>query len=338
MPVVATETGDRNGEGSCYDHLGTVFHSLGQYDKAKEYLQKALAIRTAIGDRKREAGDYGSLGIICRIFGDYEASEVYLEKALSISRDIGDRRFEFEVLGECAILYLFQNKIKDSLACLHLCIEKYEELRYFLGANDQFKTSFLEHSGIFPYKLLCTLLCDTGKTRDALYVEELGRARGLSDLMAEKYLVEMHISANPQSWFGIENMFRKKNNCSCLYISFFENELHLRILKTTGVLYYERISLEENLVQDGLPKDLPLSQFLADNFRSLGILPIEDCEDHSLNMVELQLFGAVHQHLKQYLIQNFSTHSRREGTITMIMLQRRELHLLSNKLSAIFTA
>ena len=106
--------------------------------------------------------------------------------------------------------------------------------------------------------------------------------------MAEKYSVETHISANPQSWFGIENVFRKKNNCSCLYISFFENELHLWILKTTEVLYYKRISLEENLVQAGLPKDLPLSQFLADNFRSLGILPIEDCEDYSLNMVELQ--------------------------------------------------
>ena len=72
--------------------------------------------------------------------------------------------------------------------------------------------------------------------------------------MAEKYLVETHISANPQSWFGVENIFRKKNNCSCLYISFFENELHLWILKTTGVLYYKRISLEENLVQAGLPK------------------------------------------------------------------------------------
>ena len=157
-----------------------------------------------------------------------------------------------------------------------------------MGANDQFKTSFLEHSGIFPYKLLCTLLCDTGKTRDALYVEELGRARGLSDLMAEKYSVETHISANPQSWFGIENILRKKNNCTCLYISYFQNRLHLWILKTSGVLHYRRVSPEENLVQAGLPKDLSLSQFLDDNFRSLGILPTKDCEDRSLNTIELQ--------------------------------------------------
>ena len=228
-----------------------------------------------------------------RTVGDYEASEVCLEKALSISRDIGDRRKEFQILQEHAILYLFQNKLKDSLLCLHLCIEKYEELRSFLGANDQFKTSFLEDSGIFPYKLLCTLLCDTGKTRDALYVEELGRARGLSDLMAEKYSVETHISANPQSWFGIENILRKKNNCTCLYISYFQNLLHLWILKTSGVLHYRRVSPEENLVQAGLPRDLSLSKFLADYLQPLspgqknsaGLRLVEEHEDENEGVI-----------------------------------------------------
>ena len=286
--VIRTEIGNREGEAAVYGNLGTVFGSLEQYEKAKEYLGKALVIRTEIANKGGEAADLANLGVVSRIVGDYEASEECLKKALSISRDIGDRRQEFQILREYAILYILQKKIKDSLSCLHLCIEKYEELRYFLGANDQFKTSFLEDTGIFPYKLLCTLLCDTGNARDALYVEELGRARGLSDLMAEKYSVETHISANPQSWFGIENILRKKNNCTCLYISYFQNRLHLWILKTSGVLHYRRVSPEDNLVHAGLPKDLPLSEFLADSFRSLGILPTEDCEDRSLNMVELE--------------------------------------------------
>ena len=138
-----------------------------------------------------------------------------------------------------------------------------------MGANDEFKTSFLEDSGIFPHKLLSSLLCDTG---NALYVEELSRARGLSDLMAEKYSVETHISADPKSWFGIENILEKNNNCIFLYISYFQNHLHLWILKRCGVLHYKRISPEENMVQAGLPRGLPLSEFLDDNFQSLGIL------------------------------------------------------------------
>ena len=44
----------------------------------------------------------------------------------------------------------------------------------------------------------------------------------------------------------------------------------------------------------------------------------------------IKMFGAIHQHLRQYLIQNFSPHSRREGTITMIVLRCTGLHFLSN--------
>ncbi|XP_022807939.1 tetratricopeptide repeat protein 28-like [Stylophora pistillata] len=286
--VINTEIGDRRGKASSYGSLGIVFQSLGKYHKAKEYLKKELVIRTEIGDRRGEAANLGYLGVTSLILGDYEASEVLLERALSISRDIGDKRIEFEILQDYVVLFLYQIKIKDSLSCLHLCIEKYEELRNFLGVNDQLKTSFLESSGIFPYKVLSILLCVSGNVRNALYVEELSRARGLSNLMAEKYSVETHISANTQSWFGIEKILRKEKNCTCLYISNHEIEVHLWILKTDGAIHFKRISLEESLVQAGFPKDLLLSTFLADNLQSLGILPIGDCEDRSLNMIESQ--------------------------------------------------
>ena len=112
-----------------------MFQSLEEYDKAKEYLQKALVIGIDIGDKKGEAAHLANLGILSRIVGNYEVSEVCLEKALSISRDIGDRRQEFRILQYYALLYSFQNKIKDSLVCLHLCIEKVRGAEIFLGGQ-----------------------------------------------------------------------------------------------------------------------------------------------------------------------------------------------------------
>ena len=49
-----------------YGNLGNVFHSLGEYVKAKEYYEKALAISTEIGDREEEGKQpcYGNLGIV----------------------------------------------------------------------------------------------------------------------------------------------------------------------------------------------------------------------------------------------------------------------------------
>ena len=34
------EIRDRNGEASCYGNLGNVYQSVGEYEKAKEHLQK----------------------------------------------------------------------------------------------------------------------------------------------------------------------------------------------------------------------------------------------------------------------------------------------------------
>ena len=68
-----------------------MFQSLGQYDKAKEYLKKALAIRTKIGDREGEATDYGNLGTVLHSLGQYDKAKEYLQKALVIRTEIGDR-------------------------------------------------------------------------------------------------------------------------------------------------------------------------------------------------------------------------------------------------------
>ena len=49
--AISMEIGDRATKGTSYGNLGTVFSSLGEYVKAKEYYEKALAISTEIGDR-----------------------------------------------------------------------------------------------------------------------------------------------------------------------------------------------------------------------------------------------------------------------------------------------
>ena len=41
-----------------------MFQSVGEYDKAIEYLEKALVIRIQIGDKEGEAKDYENLGTV----------------------------------------------------------------------------------------------------------------------------------------------------------------------------------------------------------------------------------------------------------------------------------
>ena len=52
-----------------------MFGSLGQYDKAEGYLQKALVIRNEIGDKGGKVSCYGNLGTVFKSLGQYDRAE-----------------------------------------------------------------------------------------------------------------------------------------------------------------------------------------------------------------------------------------------------------------------
>jgi len=79
-----------------------VFHSLGEYTKAKEYHQKALVFRKKIGHRHGEA-DF-------QVVGEYGKAVECFQMAIACRNEIGDKEGEatkyenlgvlFEDLGE----------------------------------------------------------------------------------------------------------------------------------------------------------------------------------------------------------------------------------------------
>ena len=62
--------------------------SLGDYRKAIEYHEKDLKIATEIGDRGGEGGAYGSLGNAYQSLGDYRKAIEYHEKHLKIATEM----------------------------------------------------------------------------------------------------------------------------------------------------------------------------------------------------------------------------------------------------------
>ena len=70
---------------------------LADYVKAKEYLEKALAIEIEIGDRDKEGWSYRYLEVLFISLGRHVEAKEYLEKALAIAIKIGDRPGE----GSC---------------------------------------------------------------------------------------------------------------------------------------------------------------------------------------------------------------------------------------------
>ena len=56
--------GDRQGRRTSYGNPGTVFNSLAEYQKNREYHEQALAFAIEIGERKGKGTSNGDLGTV----------------------------------------------------------------------------------------------------------------------------------------------------------------------------------------------------------------------------------------------------------------------------------
>ena len=283
---LASNIGARSLEAYCYHYLGRLFKQLGDFVKAKEHFEKAFTMAMEIGDRQVEAACYGNIGSVFTSLGKNDKAEEYLEEALSICKNIGALQMECKSSCFLATVKISQQKSQEAFPYLFESVKKSEVCRGFLKDNDEFKILYSDKNMI-PLKKLSKLFCDAGNPEKAVYVEELGRARALSDLMAAKYSVESEISADPKSWTGIENVVNLESHCTCLYISYTDQNVLLWILKASGDIQYRTVTVDKKTLEAKLAKHLDeYFANIADNFRSFGILPEEKCEDRSLNGTE----------------------------------------------------
>ena len=115
-----------------------------------------------------------------------------------------------------------------------------------------------------------------------LYVEELGRARALVDLMATQYSMEREISCNPPSWTYIDEIMKKECNSTCLYISCYGQEVFLWILKTSGAISFHRITVDNNSPSSNLATNLDAVFAIMAN----SMFSEDDCNDQSVHVIE----------------------------------------------------
>ena len=278
--AMAKEIGCPEVEASSCSNLGNVFSSIGDYVKAKDCQEKALLIAKELGSRDGEATALGNLGSVFLSLGKHVQAEDYLQKALAVSQEIGDVHKQFSCLCRLTQLKFLEQNNEAALSHLLSSIQKCEKLRLLLGDNDRFKIHFTEGHR-FPYWMLSQMLCAAGMPQEALYIAELGRARALADLISAQYSVENQISADSQSWAGLDKIIKKGRNCTCLYFSYSSQRILLWVLKGSGEKHFREITHFDNTFHRGLVRNV--DDFFAQSFRRFGIFPKEGCENRSLN-------------------------------------------------------
>jgi tetratricopeptide (TPR) repeat protein len=84
------EAGDERGIASAIDDVGKLHWLRGDYARALDFTQRALAMRRRIGDRRSIALSLNNLGLVYQDSGHFRQALDAFEQALLIRREIGD--------------------------------------------------------------------------------------------------------------------------------------------------------------------------------------------------------------------------------------------------------
>ena len=186
---IAKDTGSKDLEATTNQGLGRFHLHLGNVEKAFEFLKQSLKIAKETGQKVREGGAYAYLGHFYAS-RDFEKAFEFLQYAVSIGKETGSKeleRFAYTLLGK--VFLEFPEDFSRAEDYFKSSIKLLEEVRDLLQDNDEWKISFRDRYSVYTY-LWCLQLLQ-GKTMEAFFTAERGRAQALSDLMKSRYSVEL---------------------------------------------------------------------------------------------------------------------------------------------------
>ncbi len=103
--------------------IGVTLFSNGEYDRAGEYHERALAIARRIGNKKGMSAALNSLGNVCCTRSEFDKALEYYDRSLSIDEEMGDRQGVGNTLINMGIANGGKSEFETSIDCLERGME-----------------------------------------------------------------------------------------------------------------------------------------------------------------------------------------------------------------------
>lgn len=122
-------TDHKNNAATAYNNLGINLVLMGQWERAQQALERALAMVIDIDERADNVPMImDSLGELCMLRGDLAEAWNYLKRAVVLASENGNKWYECQTLRTLARCHLAMNANADSLATAHQALELAERI------------------------------------------------------------------------------------------------------------------------------------------------------------------------------------------------------------------
>lgn len=126
--ALSREQANRVNQADCLALLGLIARRQGDYERAKNCYQPALALfHEDAAYSPEEAAAFAQalngLGIVCRQQGKLEEARALYQRALDLSRQSGNRRGEAEAMNSLGVTAFYRRNFADALSCYQQAFE-----------------------------------------------------------------------------------------------------------------------------------------------------------------------------------------------------------------------
>jgi tetratricopeptide (TPR) repeat protein len=121
--AIAEEIKDNFQISSCLSNLGLYWFRMSEYQKAILFLEKAKDLKNILGDKLGEAKCHGNLGDFYTHILKYDDALKSFQKALELSQEIGDKKTVIQCFLNIVDIYIILNKQQKALDFINI-IEK----------------------------------------------------------------------------------------------------------------------------------------------------------------------------------------------------------------------
>jgi len=166
--------GDKSGEASSLNSIGSVHTGKGDYDKALDYYGRSLAINEDLSDKSGEARSLNNIGIVYHERGDLDKALDYYKRSLVINEELGDKSRQASSLNNIGIVHHGKGDYDKALDYIGRSLVINEEL----GDNYQFGNNLNNIGNVHTDKGDLDKALDYYK-RSLLMREELGDKKGI---------------------------------------------------------------------------------------------------------------------------------------------------------------
>lgn len=243
---IAKETEDKRVQRRALENLGLAYRALGLFRKAVKFHHQALVAAKGIGNRDSVSRAYNNLGVAYVLLGDFKKAIDAHKNALRVARETGNKHLEELILMNLGIDFYSSRDFTKGEEYLKSTPKLFEKIKDAIRLDDEWDDEIQAQYNKAD-RFLWRFYLRQGKTMETLLTADRERTQALTKHMAGRYCLDLIRLPEEKHLEGISRLFTRTPTTT-IYLTEAAESLNFWVLRKGQQCLFLQKKLSQTLL------------------------------------------------------------------------------------------